>query len=601
MGLSSRKTKRWAITEKMFFSLLLTGSIIEFSQVGAGFIDGLVISRFLGTDAMAASGIAYPVFSIIGIISGLLSVGMQIRCSQEIGRGNREEFSRFVSSTILVGAVVSVITTIILVLFAVPIAKLLGATGNATTLVDLTSKYLIGIGLGAPALIMTAILAPALQLDTGRKTIQTGAIIGTITNIIMDFVAVKTGLGIFGVGVATAVSSYFNLLFQFTFFRKKDRILYLCKLDVSVREFIQMLKSGTEKAIKRLANTLRPIILNKVIIFYGGSAAMSALSIQNNFSNFAGIFGMGIASAVMLLCGVYYGEINEEKIDAVNQYEHKMVLRFCGTICALMLIFSKQIVNLYISKDSEIYKMAVFAIRLNAIQLPLWSLIESRIKYLQAIHRKKNMNLLIIAENIVFVILSAIVLGRLYGSFGILASYTVGDAITLVSINVFYFIKCRRKPTKKDFLNLPDYFYLNPGDVISLNVTTKEEVSLTSEQIMLFCKGHKINHKTALYASLAFEELASNIVEYGFPYSKASDPMIDVRVVISNNTLVMRLRDNCPQYDVTKQIATVNEPNSDLIHNIGIRIISKTASDITYLNTFETNNLIVQLKLDNHA
>ncbi len=60
MGLQSllkKNSERWAITDKMFFSLFLTGSIIEFSQVGAGFIDGLIISRFLGPEAMAAQGI----------------------------------------------------------------------------------------------------------------------------------------------------------------------------------------------------------------------------------------------------------------------------------------------------------------------------------------------------------------------------------------------------------------------------------------------------------------------------------------------------------------------------------------------------------------
>lgn len=76
MGLKSllkKNSGRWAITDKMFFSLFLTGSIIEFSQVGAGFIDGLIVSRFLGPEAMAAQGIVYPIFSILGIISKIAS------------------------------------------------------------------------------------------------------------------------------------------------------------------------------------------------------------------------------------------------------------------------------------------------------------------------------------------------------------------------------------------------------------------------------------------------------------------------------------------------------------------------------------------------
>lgn len=73
--------RRWAITDKMFFTLFLTGAIIEFSMVGAAFVDGVIIGRFLGSDALAAQGIVYPIYSILGIFSGLLAVGMQVRCS----------------------------------------------------------------------------------------------------------------------------------------------------------------------------------------------------------------------------------------------------------------------------------------------------------------------------------------------------------------------------------------------------------------------------------------------------------------------------------------------------------------------------------------
>lgn len=582
----------------MFFSLFLTGTLIEFSQVGAGFVDGLVISRFLGPAEMAAEGIVHPIYSVLGVISGLLAVGMQVQCSREIGRGNRENFSRFFSVTVYVGAALSLLTLLLILLFAKPFCVLLGASGNAANLLDSASKYLIGIGIGIPPLIMTAILAPAFQLDSGRKTIQTGALIETAVNILLDLVAVKMDWGIFGVGLATAIASYSNLLYQCTHFLKKDRMLHFVKPGVPAKEFLGMLANGGEKAIKRLANIIRPVILNTVIIAYGGTAAMSALSVRNNFSNFTEIFGAGIASAVSLLIGLYYGEINEEAIDEVSSYYHRLIILFSGSVCVLLLAFARPIARLYMTEDGEILNMVVFAMRMLALQSILQAVIASRIKYLQAIRRKRNMNLLIFAAQLVFVLLSAFVMGKLFGVYGILACYTVSDALTLMTVMIFYQVKCRKlRPTRTDFHNLPDEFYLKPGDVISLDIRSKEDVSLGSEQIMLFCKGHKIDRKTAYYASLCFEELAENIVEHGFLRNKSSDPMIDLRVVITDNTFVMRLRDNCPQFDVTKQFIAANAENADPTRNIGIRIISKTASDITYLHAFETNSIIIRFAL----
>lgn len=597
--LFAKRNSRWAITDKMLFSLFLTGATIELSQVGSGFVDGLLISRRLGSDAMAAAGIVYPIFSILGIISGLLAVGMEVRCSQAIGRGNREEYRRFVSAAVYAGIVISLIVTVLFVIFAKPFSALLGASGNGAGLVGPASEYLTGISIGAPALIMTAILAPALQLDSGRRFIQNGAIICVISNVVMDILAVCMNWGIFGIGLATAVANYLNLLAQCLFFLKKDRILHFVRPNIPAGEFIKMLANGSEKAIKRIANTLRPIVLNAIIISYGGAAAMSVLSVRNNFSDFAEIFGAGIASAVGLLTGVHYGEINEDGIEEVNKYEHRLIRYFSGSVCVLMLIFAGQIARLYIREDGEIYRMAVFAIRVLALQIPLQALIASRIKYLQAIRRKSNMILLIMVTQLIFVILSAFILGRLFGSYGILACYTVSDALTLAAVYIYYAVKCRSiRPPRKSFLNLPDYFHLHPGDVISLDIRNQLDVSLVSEQIMLFCKGHKLSDRTAYHAALSFEELASNIVSYGFPVNRSSHPIIDLRAVITNSSFVMRLRDNCPPYDVTKEFSAVNEPGSDPVHNIGIRIVSKTASDITYLNTFDTNNLIIQFLPD---
>ena len=594
-----KKNSRWELTEKMFFSLFVTGSLIEFSQVGAGFVDGLVISRFLGPTEMAAEGIVHPIYSVLGMISGLLAVGMQMQCSQEIGRGNRKGLSRYFSAAVYAGAFFSLLTTVLILLFAKPFCVLLGASGNAAELITPASKYLIGLGIGIPPLIMTAVLAPAFQLDSGRKTIQTGAIIETVSNILMDLIAVKLNWGIFGVGLATSVASYLNLLYQCTHFLKKDRMLHFVKPDVPMREFLRMLANGSEKAIKRLANILRPVILNSVIIAYGGTAAMSALSVRNNFSNFTEIFGAGIASAVSIMVGLYYGEVNEEAIDEVFSYSHKLIYFFSGSVCVLLFIFARPVAHLYVTESGEILNMVTFSMRMLAVQTVLQAVIASRIKYLQAIRRRLNMNLLIFSAQLVFVLLSAFVLGKLFGVYGILACYTVSDALTLLAVAVLYSVKCRTPlPTQKDFLNLPDEFYLKQGDVISFDIRSKEEAALASEQIMLFCKGHRLDRKTAFYASLCFQELADNIVEHGFPKNSSESPMFDLRAVITDGNFVLRMRDNCPQYDVTEHFALANEEGADPTKNIGIRIVSKTASDISYLHALETNSIIIRFALD---
>ena len=588
------KSTRWKVVDGMFRSLFITGAVIEFSQVGTAFIDGLIISRYLGADAMAGQGIALPIYSIVGVISGLIATGMQVTCSQLMGRGKLRDVNRFFSIALYVGIAMSVITLVPTLIFSKQMAVLLGAKGNAASLVQPAADYLFGVGAGIPAMILGAIISPAIQMDSGKKRIRNGAIITSVVDVVFDFIAVYGGFGLLGVGLATSVSNYANFIYLCLHFRKKDRMIRCVRPQVPLKEFFVMLSNGTEKATRRLINVIRPVILNTIIISYGGAVAMSALSIRNNFSNFTEILGSGIAAAVSMLAGLYYGEVNEEAIAEVKSCEWRNPALFSGGTCVVLLLFARPLSHLYLTESGELMDMVVFAFLVLGVQTVLQTLLKSRISYLQAISRTVNMNLLVVASQLVFIVSSAFVLGKLFGVYGILASFAVSDALSLLAVCIFYQIKCKRLRLKtKDLLNLPAEFELGPGDVISLDVRNMEDVSFTSEQIQLFCRGHKYDPKVVYYAALVFEELAANIIEYGFPKNKKKDPIIDLRVVALKDQLVLRLRDDCPHFDITKRIAEINSDESDPSSGLGIRITSKMAKNITYTHAFETNNIII--------
>ena len=125
--------------------------------------------------------------------------------------------------------------------------------------------------------------------------------------------------------------------------------------------------------------------------------------------------------------------------------------------------------------------------------------------------------------------------------------------------------KKKRKiiPKLKDYLDLPESFSRKPGDIIDLDVRDNEDISLTSAQIMLFCKGHRIDEKIGFRASICFEELAANIIQHGFPECK-KNPGIDLRLVYDPDRLIIRMQDNCSAFDVERQIAlAVSEGKSD--------------------------------------
>ncbi|MGX8687268.1 MAG: ATP-binding protein [bacterium] len=265
---------------------------------------------------------------------------------------------------------------------------------------------------------------------------------------------------------------------------------------------------------------------------------------------------------------------------------------------AFFFVFARPIARLYIYEEGELLDMTVFAVRMIALQAPINGFVRPRITYLQSVGRTRNMQMLITASSLAYIVLSAFILGVLFGSYGVLASFLVSDFLCLATVWGFYAFRTRRlRPTSEDYLALPENFHRSPGDVILLDVRDEEDVSLVSQQIQLFCKGHKIDARIGYEAAVCFEELAVNTIRHGFPKCK-KNPGIDLRVVYDPEVLIVRMQDNCPVFNVEREIAVaVSQGRADPETHLGLKILGGMHAEIRYVHSLETNNVILRFPL----
>ena len=86
---------------------------------------------------------------------------------------------------------------------------------------------------------------------------------------------------------------------------------------------------------------------------------------------------------------------------------------------------------------------------------------------------------------------------------------------------------------------------------------------------------------------LAVEELCGNALKHGFIVGKHS---IDVRVMVIDGSWMLRIRDNCKQFDPTEWLKEHEEDEDSIL-----RMVSNEAKSIKYLSTLNLNNLTVRL------
>lgn len=110
---------------------------------------------------------------------------------------------------------------------------------------------------------------------------------------------------------------------------------------------------------------------------------------------------------------------------------------------------------------------------------------------------------------------------------------------------------------------------------------------LISRAAGVFCRENGIDARRSYYAALCIEELAINDVTHGF-YKEGQSAAIYLSA-LNNGELTIRFRDNGRNFDLTKWCNLFKE--EDKAVRIGIRMVVALAKDITYTNSFNTNNL----------
>ena len=67
-----------------------------------------------------------------------------------------------------------------------------------------------------------------------------------------------------------------------------------------------------------------------------------------------------------------------------------------------------------------------------------------------------------------------------------------------------------------------------------------------------------------------------------------------VNVALRGDEISIRFQDDCKRFDPMERLKQIYE-NPDVTRNIGIRLITKIAKQMDYINTLKLNNLIIKV------
>ena len=581
------------ITKQLFQKSMITMFIAELSSGITAIVDGILTGRFLGASALAVSGLGAPYYSIASIISGILMVGSTNLCTNAVGKGDREGLNGLFSLTVSLGALLSLLLAAFGVGMPQQFARLFGAGGATEEVYSQTAVYLRGLFLGAPFFIMFVVLIPMLQLDGDSVRPKIASIASAVTDIVGDLLNIFVFHGgMFGMALASSLSHFVAFLIVASHFMKKDSLFRFSLGTIRIKMVFPLLKDGLPRAMCMLSRAVLPILLNAMLLRLVGDPGVSALSAMINSSFVVGAFGWGIGGAVLIMGGMMLGEQDVEELKTVWRTALTDILFFVTALAAAVFLCASLISSLFVPQGGLANEMARAFIRSYAISLPFLAFNVSIANHFQAISRTMEANIVNVAIEMLFTAAMALLLSGYMGVSGVCIAYPVGQAaLSLCLVLRLLAAKDAERSGLVAHMLLPKDFGIPKEDCIECSLHTMEEVVELSERVDPFCMDRGLDRKKAKRMSLCVEEMAGNIIEHGFSDGKPHH--LDVRILVKDGSVVLRLRDDCSKFDFRDQVDCWQLDPEHPEKNIGIRMVMKVAKDVSYTNAMNTNNLII--------
>lgn len=584
------------LLKKIMVGYALTFMVVSLTDSLTMIADGMTISRGLGATALAAIGLADPSYKIVSLFSGVLAVGLQSLCAQAMGSGDREKANRIFSAALVVTAAITVLLTVSGFACTDMLCVLFGAEKHSDIYLQLYD-YLRGWFTGIPGYILFYVLSPLATLDGNKQILTVSTLIQSAVNIAGDILSVFVlGAGTYGVGLSTGIAYNISAMVLMLNFVRKQSVFRPFSASPEFRTLPKVLNIGLPYFTELCCRVLAPLLINRTILAVGGSLAMSAVSVKSSMIGFCLIIGNGVAASVGLVTQVLHSEKDAKALRGTVKSGLVLLIKFDAPFSALLFLFAGAVAGLFLPAGTEEWTLAVQVVRCLAVSLLLHGCNRIIIQYLQGARKMLPVHLMTAFHRIVALTVFTVLLGYSFGTAGLFAAIPVSEGAVLLGYIAVVLLKNRGRDFWNSVLMLPDGFGYNDDNSRAFSIYSVEEAVSVSKQIEDFLEQHQVDKRTSFFSGLCMEELATNVILHGF--TKNNDKhYCDIKVMIDPDGIVLRIRDNCPYFDIRERYNSLSEEDANA--SIGIRLIYAVAKDVKYINVLKTNTIIIQMETNN--
>lgn len=299
-------------------------------------VDGMFISRYVGTLALSAVNMSYPLTSLQLAMGIMLGTGGSAVIARELGEGKRDQarqdFTFVVAAAAAVGIVCALAGNAVL-------PWLLELLGTSSAQMPYCLPYTRILLWFAPGMFLQTVFQ-VLFVTAGRPGLGLASTaVGGVANLVLDALFMgPMGWGITGAAVATGIGYCVPAVTGLVYFSlEKQGPLRFTRLAARWRMLAGACGNGSSEMVSNIAVAVTTFLFNVLFLCYWGEDGVAAITIVMYFQFVFSAVDLGFSMGVAPVVSYKFGAGDTEQLRRV----HRVCLGFIVLSSVAMYVLSR--------------------------------------------------------------------------------------------------------------------------------------------------------------------------------------------------------------------------------------------------------------------
>ncbi|MDU7968121.1 MAG: MATE family efflux transporter, partial [Paeniclostridium sordellii] len=324
-------------------------------------IDGIFVGQGVGDSALAAVNIVLPFTVVLFGIASMLAVGGGALVSKNVGADDVDKAVDIFRQVFKLLLIISVVTSVICILFTGPIVKMLGATDN---LEPLAVDYLRFYAIFCTPNLVGIVLNSFVRNDNRPKLAMVSTIAGAITNVILDYVFIFIlSMGIKGAAIATGLGQIVTVLILLPHFLKRKGYLSFGNTSLDKATIKEVLNVGFPSFFGQASFSIIVFLHNIALSNFMGEIGIATYSIINYITTNIYMVLLGLTFGAQPLISYNFGRKDSKKMLKFYNINCKCSLIVSISAALICYVFGRSIVGIF-TTDPKIAELGYHGIKI---------------------------------------------------------------------------------------------------------------------------------------------------------------------------------------------------------------------------------------------